>query len=112
MSKAAKKPAKDKEPAKKEEEAVPREKVKLSDNLPKVPIRKRVDDIVHITSENEFIMEKYIPEEKKIKYKKNFDLFDRNYDQRLIYEEVKEFLISIGQMIPEEDLKEFYKFLV
>lgn len=41
-------------------------------------------------------MEKYIPEEKKTKYLKNFALFDRNHDGLLIYEEVKEFLISIG----------------
>jgi hypothetical protein len=29
----------------------------------------------------------------------------------LDYEELKEFLISIGQMLGEEDLKEFYKVL-
>lgn len=40
-----------------------------------------------------------------MKYEKNFKLFDRNNDNLLYYEEAKEFLISIGQMIPEEDLK-------
>jgi Ca2+-binding EF-hand superfamily protein len=46
------------------------------------------------------------------KYKKNFKLFDRNNDNLLIYDELKEFMISIGQMIPEGDLKEFYKELM
>lgn len=46
------------------------------------------------------------------KYEKNFRLFDRNNDKLLIYEETKQFLISIGQMIPEEDLKQFYKELM
>lgn len=57
-------------------------------------------------------MDKYIPVEKMEKYQKNFDLFDRNRDGLLIYEEVKEFLISIGEMINEPDLKEFYKEMV
>ena len=57
-------------------------------------------------------MDKYIPVEKMEKYQKNFDLFDRNRDGLLIYDEVKEFLISIGEMINEPDLKEFYKEMV
>ena len=47
------------------------------------------------------MIEKYVPEEKRKKYEKNFKLFDRNNDNYLIYEEAKEFLISIGQMISE-----------
>lgn len=83
--------------------------MKLTDNLPKIPVRQRIEEIRRVVDANEYIMEKYIPDEKKRKYRKNFELFDRNYDELLIYEEVKEFLISIGQMIPEEDLREFYR---
>ena len=36
-------------------------------------------------------------------------LFDRNNDGILDIDELREFLISIGQMISEEDLKDFYK---
>ena len=36
-------------------------------------------------------------------------MFDRNNDGILDVEELREFLISIGQMISEEDLKDFYK---
>lgn len=36
-------------------------------------------------------------------------LFDRNNDGILDLDELREFLISIGQMISEEDLKDFYK---
>lgn len=46
-----------------------------------------------------------------MKYQNNFALFDRNDDKLLDYSELKEFLISIGQMISEEDLQEFYKVL-
>ena len=43
------------------------------------------------------------------KYVKNFTLFDRNNDGLLDLDELREFLISIGQMVSEEDLKDFYK---
>ena len=36
-------------------------------------------------------------------------LFDRNNDGILDMDELREFLISIGQMISEDDLKDFYK---
>lgn len=35
---------------------------------------------------NSEIIEKYIPPEKKVKYEKNFKLFDRNNDNLLIEE--------------------------
>jgi len=54
---------------------------------------------------NSAIIEKYVPQDKMMKYEKNFKLFDRNNDNLLSYEESKEFLISIGQMINEDDLK-------
>ena len=39
-----------------------REKVRLTDNLPKVPAERRIDEIRKILEANEFIREKYIPE--------------------------------------------------
>lgn len=89
-----------------------REIVKLTDNLPKIPIKHRIEQIQSIIEGDGYIMDKYIPVEKMEKYQKNFDLFDRNRDGLLIYDEVKEFLISIGEMINEPDLKEFYKEMV
>lgn len=47
--------------------------------------------------------------EKQEKYEKNFLLFDRNNDGILDLDELRQFLISIGQMISEQDLKDFYK---
>lgn len=44
MAKDSKKQAKDKEPPK-EEEPPPRERVRLTDNLPKIPIRHRIEEI-------------------------------------------------------------------
>lgn len=47
--------------------------------------------------------------DKQEKYEKNFLLFDRNNDGILDLDELKQFLISIGQMISQQDLKDFYK---
>jgi hypothetical protein len=93
-------------------EGAAREKVSLMDNLPKIPADRQIAQLRAIY-ENEADakekIEKYIPIEKQEKYEKNFLLFDRNNDGILDVEELREFLISIGQMISEEDLKDFYK---
>lgn len=45
----------------KEENVIIREPVKLTDNLPKVPIRHRIEEIRVIAEADPYIMEKYIP---------------------------------------------------
>jgi hypothetical protein len=89
-----------------------REKVTLMDNLPKIPADRQIAQLRAIyEDENDAKekIEKYIPPEKQEKYEKNFNLFDRNNDGILDQDELKEFLISIGQMISDEDLRDFYK---
>ena len=89
-----------------------REKVALTDDLPKVPASKQIAQLRAIYEDDNDAkekIEKYIPLEKQEKYEKNFTLFDRNNDGLLDHDELREFLISIGQMISEEDLKDFYK---
>jgi calmodulin len=57
----------------------------------------------------ETLREKYIPIEKKKKFRENYNLFDRRNVEALDYDEMKEFLTSVGQMLPEDELEEFYK---
>jgi hypothetical protein len=93
-------------------EATTREKVTLMDNLPKIPAERQITQLRAIyENENDAKekIEKYIPIEKQEKYEKNFLLFDRNNDGILDLDELREFLISIGQMISDDDLKDFYK---
>jgi Ca2+-binding EF-hand superfamily protein len=60
---------------------------------------------------NDLTKEKYFPLEKQNKYLNNFKLFDRNYDEVLDYDELKEFMVSVGQIMPDAELEDFYKHL-
>ena len=70
----------------------PREKVALTDGLPKIPASKQIAQLRAIYEDDNDAkekIEKYIPIEKQEKYEKNFTLFDRNNDGLLDQEELK-----------------------
>lgn len=70
----------------------PREKVTLTDGLPKIPASKQIAQLRAIYEDDNDAkekIEKYIPIEKQEKYEKNFTLFDRNNDGLLDQEELK-----------------------
>lgn len=51
-----------------------------------------------MTKENE-----YFPKEKIENIKKSFDIFDRNQDQHISWEEAKEIMIALNYMVNEEE---------
>ena len=87
------------------------EKINLREGLPKQGAQEVLEELRRILFESENWKDKYFPPERQSKYLNNFKLFDRNVDGMLDYEELKEFLISIGQVIPDTDLDEYYKYL-
>ncbi|KRW98865.1 hypothetical protein PPERSA_07363 [Pseudocohnilembus persalinus] len=85
-----------------------RPQVTLNDGLPKKSPAEVLEEIKAIfVSEND----RYFPEngERMIRLQNNFDLFDRDNDGLLKYPELKELLISINMMLPEQELEELYK---
>jgi hypothetical protein len=81
----------------KDKEEAP-ERVSLRDGLPKEDVKVVIQELEALNLES--LREKYIPTDKKLKYRDNFSLFDRRKNDSLDFEELKEFLISIGQMLP------------
>lgn len=54
-------------------------------------------------------MVRYFPDEVEKKYRDNFALFDRDGDERINYAELKELLVSIGQIFDDKELLELYE---
>lgn len=92
-------------------EAPPPRRVNLREGLPKLPTPQVIEDLKTHLYANETNKEKYFPLDKQNKYQNNFRLFDRNYDQVLDFEELKEFMVSVGQVMPDTELEDFYKHL-
>jgi len=76
-------------------------RVNLREGLPKIPTPQVIEELKTHLYANETNKEKYFPLDKQTKYQNNFRLFDRNYDQVLDFDELKEFMVSVGQVMPE-----------
>ena len=82
----------------------------LNAGLPKPSAEETIADLKK-TLYYEDNMRKFFPDDKKLRYEKNFDLFDRNQDKHINLSELEELLVSIGQELPEEDLVALYNCL-
>ena len=82
----------------------------LNAGLPKPSAEETIADLKK-TLYYEDNMRKFFPDDKKLRYEKNFDLFDRNQDKHINLPELEELLTSIGQELPQEDLVALYNCL-
>lgn len=56
--------------------------------------------------------EDFFPIEKDERYRKNFDLFDRDADNKINLEELKLLLKSVGEIFDDEELGQLYTVLL
>ncbi|KAM3145078.1 hypothetical protein pb186bvf_002753 [Paramecium bursaria] len=85
-----------------------REKVNLKAGLPKEDAKLIVEELrSHLFTDDNY--RKLFSEQEEKKYRENFQLFDRDDDQKINFSELQELLISIGQIFDEEELKELYQ---
>lgn len=85
-----------------------KEKVGLNDGLPQADPRLVIEDLKsHLYSDDNF--KKLFSDAEEKKYRDNFQLFDRDADERINFIELQELLTSIGYIYDEQELKELFK---
>ncbi|CAK65183.1 unnamed protein product (macronuclear) [Paramecium tetraurelia] len=85
-----------------------KEKVSLNDGLPKIDPRTVIEELKsHLYSDDNF--KKLFSDAEDKKYRENFQLFDRDSDERINFTELQELLTSIGYVYDEQELSELYK---
>lgn len=82
----------------------------LNEGLPKPDPKTVIEELRHFLYQDDDLetFHRFFPEEREKRYRANFKLFDRDGDNFINLNELKELLASIGQTFADEELEELF----
>ena len=80
----------------------------LNEGLPKPHPKQIIQEIRDFLYHDPETFPRLFPKDREKRYRDNFNLFDRDNDNYINLQELKELLASIGQSFPDEELEDLY----